>query len=169
MRKSKRPGARAVGVVVGRTRTGLAAEADQVRGKKSDHTMDASLVEARQRAASQTHRRPPPTARRAEHTHNTTSRRYAPTKRKRSLAFSHSFGSSGLSQEVRIGGNAKLTVPNKGNPFPTPFRPVRCPGDVRAAVQRQPYLRCGLASRARPPRHSPSVYQVALSPYRPSP
>ena len=30
-----------------------------------------------------------------------------------SLAFSHAFGSSGLSQEVRIVGSAKRTVPNE--------------------------------------------------------
>ena len=38
--------------------------------------------------------------------------------KKRSLAFSHAFGSSGLSQEVRIAGSAKRTVPNEGYPFP---------------------------------------------------
>ena len=38
--------------------------------------------------------------------------------KKRSLAFSHAFGSSGLSQEVRIVGSAKRTVPNEGYPFP---------------------------------------------------
>ena len=40
------------------------------------------------------------------------------TKKKRSLAFGHAFGSSGLSQEVRIAGSAKRTVPNEGYPFP---------------------------------------------------
>ena len=36
---------------------------------------------------------------------------------KRSLALSHAFGSSGLSQELRIVGSAKHTVPNEGCPF----------------------------------------------------
>ena len=47
----------------------------------------------------------------------------------RSMACSHSFGSSGLSQGVRILGSAKRTVPNEGyvgTAFPA-FRPVTCP------------------------------------------
>ena len=37
--------------------------------------------------------------------------------KKRSLASSHAFGSSGLSQEVRIAGSAKRTVPNDRVPL----------------------------------------------------
>ena len=52
----------------------------------------------------------------------------AMTPGKKSLAFSHGFGSSGVSQEVRIVGSAKRTAPNEGYPFPASMTcPYRLP------------------------------------------
>ena len=65
--------------------------------------------------------------------------------KKRSLAFSHAFGSSGLSQEVRIAGSAKRTVPNEGYPFPACEMSV-----VRAAVRRLQYFLSRPADPSRP-------------------